>query len=245
MQGIPDTLKNARGQRIDHSLHQGAEGNRLIVVLGHGVTGNKDRPLLVRLGDALAAAGIWALRISFAGNGDSEGRFEDCTVSSEVEDLRSVLDALSGWKVGYAGHSMGAAVGTIVAADDDRIRFLVSLAGMAHTEAFAEREFGALHPGKDFMWDKRECPLSQAYMDDMRRIRSVVDHAKRVRKPWLFVHGSEDDVVPVQDSRDLIAVAPGPHEFVDIVGADHVFSDEAHVTAMADAVVRWVRGLNV
>jgi pimeloyl-ACP methyl ester carboxylesterase len=86
----------------------------------------------------------------------------DSNISKEVEDLGAVLDKLSSSKIGYIGHSMGGAVGVLRAALDPRINFLVSLAGMVHTKAFAEREFGTVTPGQGFMWDDSNCPLSEA-----------------------------------------------------------------------------------
>lgn len=241
---IPDIIRNRHGERLDFAYHPGAAELTTLVLIGHGVTGNKDRPLLITLAETLARAGLHALRFSFAGNGDSEGRFADCTVSKEVEDLGAVLDALPGWRIGYAGHSMGAAVGVSRASTDRRIQFLISLAGMAHTAEFARREFGEVKPGAGLMWDKPGCPLSQAYVDDMNRIGSVAEAARQVRVPWLFVHGANDDVVPFQDSRDLLAVANEPKRLVELPAADHVFSESAAAT-MASAVVAWIRELKL
>lgn len=236
---IPKLIRNRHGERLDFTYHPGKPDQATLVLIGHGVTGNKDRPLVIELALALAGAGVHALRFSFAGNGGSEGRFVDSTVSKEVEDLGAVLDALPGWRIGYAGHSMGAAVGVLRASTDARIRFLISLAGMAHTAEFARREFGTVTPGAGLMWDKPECPLSTAYVDDMNRIGSVTNAARQIRVPWLFVHGVPDDVVPIQDSRDLFAVAHEPKKLVELPTADHVFSD-ANAAAMAQAVAQWV-----
>jgi pimeloyl-ACP methyl ester carboxylesterase len=240
----PSEIRNRHGERLDIAFHQGHPDNPRLVVLGHGVTGNKDRPLLVTLAEALAREGISALRISYSGNGASEGQFTESTLSREVEDLGSVLDALKGWEVGYAGHSLGGAVGVLRTSQDSRIRFLISLAGMAHTAAFAQREFGDVTPGAGLMWDKPECPLSQAFIDDMNRIRSVVDAARQVKVPWLFIHGQADDVVPIQDSHDLFAVASQPKKKVEIANADHVFS-EPYAEDMARHVVAWVKELKL
>lgn len=241
---IPNEIRNRHGERLDFTYHPGATELSTLVVLGHGVTGNKDRPLLVELANLLARTGIHALRFSFAGNGASEGRFEDATIAKEVEDLGAVLDALAGWYVGYAGHSMGAAVGVLRASADTRIRFLISLAVMAHTAAFAQREFGSVTPGTGCMWDKPECPLSQTFLDDMARIGSVVDAARQVCVPWLFLHGLADDVVPPQDSRDLFAVAGEPKRFTEIAESDHVFSG-SHASEMASSVVAWMRQIKL
>ncbi len=232
-------ILNRQGERLDYTLHPGQDDDRL-AILGHGVTGNKDRPFVVALAEGLCAAGTATLRFSFAGNGDSGGRFQDATISKEVDDLGAVLDAVGERSVCYIGHSMGGAVGVLRASSDQRIRLLVSLAGMVHTEAFAQREFGEETPDAGLMWDDEECPLSQAYMDDMAQIHSVVGLAERITVPWLFVRGTEDDVVPQQDTHDIMAVAPGEVRLLELPGADHVFSDSA-TAPMVGGVVAWLQ----
>jgi pimeloyl-ACP methyl ester carboxylesterase len=233
-------IKNFQGERIDHTFHPGDANSKNLVLLGHGVTGNKDRPFLVTLAEGLAAAGINTLRFSFAGNGASGGQFTDAIISKEVADLGSVLDAYAGWNVGYIGHSMGGAVGVLRASQDARIRLLVSLAGMVRTAAFAQREFGMVKPGAGFMWDDEKCPLSQAYMDDLAAIGTVLDAAPKIKVPWLLVHGTEDDVVPIQDSKDILIRAGNDVKFVALQGSNHVFAGE-HTTPMVATVVDWVK----
>ena len=231
---------NALGERLDHTYHHGRQGAREIVIIGHGVTGNKDRPFVVALAEGLAKAGIPTLRFSFSGNGASQGKFSESTISKEVEDLGAVIDAVKDREICYVGHSMGGAVGVLRAARDSRIKALVSLAGMVHTKAFAEREFGMVKPGEGFMWDDTNCPLSQRYMDDMAQIGSVIEQGAKVRVPWLLVHGSEDDVVPMQDSLDILERANQPKELVKLAGANHVFAGE-HTNPMVNKVVNWVK----
>ena len=188
----------------------------------------------------MAAAGISALRFSFSGNGESEGKFTDSTISKEVDDLGAVLDVLEGYTVCYVGHSMGGAVGVLRASEDKRIQLLVSLAGMVHTRAFAQREFGDVTPDEGFMWDEPDCPLSQAYMDDLTQIGTVVDLASQITVPWLLVHGDEDDVVPIEDSRDILARAHDQTQLIRLQGANHVFSDES-TPVMVERVIVWIK----
>ena len=230
-------IRNEHGERLDYTFHKG-EGTR-IVVIGHGVTGNKDRPALVALAESLAAAGISVLRFSFSGNGESEGTFTDSTITKEVTDLGRVIDALSGYNVCYVGHSMGGAVGVLRTATDERIQALVSLAGMVHTNAFAEREFGDVTPDQGFMWDEPDCPLSQVYVDDMATIDSVAAHASKFDVPWLLVHGTEDDIVPIGDSRDILQQANEQTDLLELPGVDHVFSGDG-TAVMVEKVVVWI-----
>ena len=232
-------IRNRHGEKLDYTFHEDEKGSKNIVVLGHGVTGNKDRPFVVELGEGLAAAGIPALRFSFSGNGTSEGEFTDSTISKEVDDLGTVLDVLEGYTVCYVGHSMGGAVGVLRASKDNRIQLLISLAGMVHTQAFAQREFGDVTPDAGFMWDEPDCPLSQAYMDDLAEINTVIDCSPQITVPWLLVHGDEDDVVPIEDSHDILAKANGGVQLITLEGANHVFSDES-TPVMVERVIAWV-----
>ena len=233
-------IRNVHGEKLDYAFHEGDSESKNIVVLGHGVTGNKDRPFIVELAKGLAARGIPALRFSFSGNGASEGKFTDSTISKEIDDLGAVLGVLEGYAVCYVGHSMGGAVGVLRASNDSRIQLSVSLAGMVHTGAFAQREFGDVTPDQGFMWDDPDCPLSQAYMDDLGEIDSVVSSASRITVPWLLVHGDEDDVVPIGDSHDILAETNDSAQLITLKGANHVFSDES-TAIMVHEVVAWIK----
>ena len=233
-------IKNASGENLDYTFHAGDKSSQHIVVLGHGVTGNKDRPFLVELADNLSNAGIPTIRFSFSGNGNSDGEFTQSTISKEIGDLASVLDVLDNHIICYVGHSMGGAVGVLSASQDNRIKLLVSLAGMVDTKAFAQREFGDVTPDKGFMWDEPTCPLSQAYMDDLTQINTVVDCASKISVPWLLVHGTEDDVVLIEDSQKIYAQANEPKELLTIEDANHVFSDDS-LSPMVEKVVDWIR----
>lgn len=232
-------IRNRFGERIEHSFHPGNRADAL-VILAHGVTGNKDRPHLVALADGLATHGWPCLRISFSGNGGSEGRFQDSCITKEIGDLQAVLDAVPDTaQVAYIGHSMGGAVGVLTAARDLRIRALISLAGMTHTADFVQREFSDVTPDEGFMWEDENCPLSQTYVNDLRLIGDTLSAAEAVTQPWLLIHGEADDVVPIQDSRDAFEAATSVKEFLPIPGAGHSF-DEATYPQLVEAVDQWL-----
>lgn len=221
-------IHNSQGERLDVAFHGGTKLDNL-VILGHGVTGNKDRPLLVAVAEGLAAKGWPCLRISFSGNGDSEGEFSESTITKEIGDLCAVLATVPQEKrIAYIGHSMGAAVGVLTASRGMDIQALVSLAGMTHTAEFVEREFGDVVPGKGCMWDDVDCPLSEAYVENLKSIGDTLEAASQINQPWLLIHGTADDVVPLKDSRDAFEAADCRKELLEIPDAGHVFGEESY-----------------
>jgi len=221
-------IQNLQGERLDVAFQGGTKLGTL-VILGHGVTGNKDRPLLVAVAEGLAAKGWPCLRISFSGNGDSEGEFGESTITKEIGDLCAVLATVPQEKrIAYIGHSMGAAVGVLTAPRRMDIQALVSLAGMTHTADFVEREFGDVVPGKGCMWDNEDCPLSEAYVEDLKSIGDTLGVASQINQPWLLIHGTADDVIPLKDSRDAFHAANCRKELLEIPDAGHVFDEESY-----------------
>ncbi len=234
------TILNRTGERLDHTFHPSSRVD-VLVILGHGLTGNKDRPQLVALATGLAALGWPCLRISYAGNGESEGNFRDCCITKEIGDLQAVLDAVpDNVSVAYVGHSMGSAVGVLTAARDLRIRVLVSLAGMTHTSAFVQREFSASTPDADCMWEDENFPLSRHFIDDLTLLGDTLAAAAAVSQPWLLIHGEADDLVPVADSRDAYEAATCEKRLLEIPGAGHSF-EEASYPLLVTATDAWLK----
>ncbi len=238
---MKEIITNSQGETLDYTFHDPGSRSRDLLIIGHGVTGNKDRPFVVALAQAVASEGMAVLRFSFSGNGSSGGDFRECTISKEVEDLKAVVTAAvnNGYRVTYAGHSMGGAVGVLAAAVDDRIKHLISLAGMVNTKDFYDREFGEEKPDEGCMWEEPTCPLSSTYKADMHRIGSVISQASKIKVPWLFIHGDADDVVPIKDSREIFALANEPKKLIEIPSANHVFAGPG-LEPMSEAVINWI-----
>jgi uncharacterized protein len=235
---IPEEIHNQVGERLAYSFVPGSPVQNELVVIGHGLTSDKDRPWSEALSTELQQQGIPSLRVAFSGNGESEGDFIDSNITKEVDDLRSVLDALPGQRIAYVGHSMGGAVGLLAAKADPRLLALVSLAAVTHTKEFVERMFGHLLPGEP-MLDKPHCPFGATLRDDLVHIESICSLAPNILVPWLIVHGSADEVVPEQHSIDLHQAATPATELVLMEDIDHSFSGPG-LKKLTEIVVPWL-----
>ena len=90
------------------------------------------------------------------------------------------------------------------------------------------------------MWEDTSCPLSSAYINDLTALDTVVDRATQISVPWLLVHGTADDVVPIEDSLAIFAKANEPKECVQLPGASHVFSGK-DTAIMVGIVTDWIQ----
>ena len=231
-------MYNKYGEKLESAFHN-TEREDVIVIIAHGLTGSMDREMCSFLAKGLAERGWPALRFSFSGHGNSEGSFDEMTISKEIEDLQSVIDQYKGArKLAYIGHSMGAAVGALTAVKDDRINVLISLAGMVFTRQFYDQEFSAQVAGESVMWENKECPLSQAFKEDLYTIDSILPLAKDIRLPWLIAHGADDDVVFPNHGEQLYASLKGKKKHVVYDGEEHHF--EGVLPKLLDEIDQWL-----
>ena len=92
------------------------------------------RPFLV-IADALTRRGIAVLRCDDRGVGKSEGDFHRATTVDFASDAQASWDFLirqpriDGHKVGLLGHSEGGLIGPMVAAENQKVAFVVLMAG--------------------------------------------------------------------------------------------------------------------
>tara|TARA_Y100001960_G_scaffold333654_1_gene440007 strand:+ start:1346 stop:1816 length:471 start_codon:yes stop_codon:yes gene_type:complete len=151
--------------------------------------------------------------------------------------LSAVLDFVENRPSIFIGHSMGAAVGLKLASTDQRLKALVSLAGMINVKDFFDKQFGNLSIG-DLMLGREGCPLSQQLLEDAKEIETLTNLGSKINIPLLFVHGDKDELVPIQDSIDMEQASYGKTHLVTISDCDHKF--EGHYDKLVEAVVPWV-----
>ena len=95
----------SRGLTLRGMLHvpDGREGKLPFVILFHGFCDDRNEINFVHteLSRRLCERGIASVRFDFAGSGESDGRFEDMTVSGEVADGMAILDYVKGMAFRY------------------------------------------------------------------------------------------------------------------------------------------------
>jgi uncharacterized protein len=233
---------------LDLFVPEGVSAPLPVAVICHGFKGFKDWGFFPPLAERLAASGRAVAIFDFSHSGvDATGApgneftrldlFRAQTPSRHVADLRVVLDALDGSAfagevalqrnrhVNVVGHSVGAAVAMLAAADDGRIVQVATLNGTATLDHFTpEQRAEAEATGQTAVRNHRtgqDLPLGRAWFDEARRL-DLEEAATQIFVPALVIAGEADSSVPPEESRTINGWIAGSR-LVMVPGADHVF----------------------
>jgi putative redox protein len=213
------------GQRIAGDFQSPAVGAPC-VLMSHGFESSKDGDKWRAFAPWFYQRGFATLRFSYqgcgTGDGRSEGEFEDTTLSGRIQDYRAALDYLEGrgvdmGRVGAIGSSFGGMI--VLAAGDDRVRAIVTLATPYRFSPIAPEAWQQLH-GKGYLEISPEKILREEFFLDMEK-HDVLKEVERLRQPILIIHGSSDEMVPVENARLIYEHANGPRRLEIIEGGDH------------------------
>jgi pimeloyl-ACP methyl ester carboxylesterase len=228
-----------RGQAIE------PESPRGTVVLCHGFKGFSRWGFWPYLSQALARAQFRAVSFDFSGSGigpdresftDLEG-FEQNSYTKELADIDAVVGECDRRRwitngYGLLGHSRGGGMAILHASRSPRVRALVTWAAIDKART--------IDPAAIPAWRARgflDVPntrtgqilrLGTTILDECDRLEhSTLDigaAAERLKIPWLIVHGTEDETVPVNSAEILHRRSTsGVASLMLVHGANHVF----------------------
>jgi uncharacterized protein len=178
-----------------------------------------------QLADRLAVEAGWmVLAFNFRGTGESGGDF---SLAGWLADLRAAVDHLDAMEtvggVWLAGASTGGALALCLAADDERVRGVATLAAPADFDHWAGDARGLLeHARRVGVVRSASFPADvAAWSRELREVQPLAAAARIPPRSLLVVHGDQDDVVPVEDARALADAAHGGAELRIVNGAGH------------------------
>ncbi|MBO5566137.1 MAG: alpha/beta fold hydrolase [Succinivibrio sp.] len=181
-----------------------------MVIICHGFTAHKNRPLLKALADKLEKRGIASIRFDFNGHGDSEGKFVDMTVVNEISDAKKVYEYVKTLpqvtSISIAGHSQGGVVSSMVAGElgENRIKSVVLMAPAAVLRDDAIRgqifnkHYDSVNPPENVpldLKDHQDYKLGSSYIKTAQTL-PIYETARKYSGPVCLVHGKHDIVVP-------------------------------------------------
>ncbi|MFN2376389.1 MAG: alpha/beta fold hydrolase, partial [Candidatus Binatia bacterium] len=131
-----------RGNLLVGDIHRIGGGSGRWLVLCHGMESTRGGTKQTAIVERFAPAGYNVLRFDFSYVGDSEGDYEDLTVSGEVDDALGALDFMHEFGASectLVGSSLGGLVALLAAAQAPHLVSRVALmAPVADTAIFTD-----------------------------------------------------------------------------------------------------------
>lgn len=222
------------GRILRGMVHQpDVVGRMPVVILYHGFTGSKleQHRLLLKTSRALESAGIASIRFDFGGHGESDGDFEQMTLTREVEEAQAILDFA--WeldfvdtsRIGLLGFSLGGAIASIIAGQTSETVKALALwapAGMVDELLSGMRKMCPQDSsGRSLFWGNRLNP--EAFIDFERW--DVYEIARHYSGPVMIAHGTDDQSVPLEASERYLGIYGDRAKLTLLEGGNHTFDD--------------------
>ncbi len=250
------TYKNQIMRGMEH-YPEDTQGPLPAVLINHGFTGHKGgaHRIHLHLSRLLEASGFAAIRYDFIGSGESDGTFDQMTLSSEIDQAKvvykSMLDdpRIDSQKIYVLGHSMGGLVASCLCGDiaqDDTLTgpagaILLAPAGnMLDVYDRSREEHGKLFR-EDGSIDHSGFLVSAAFGVDLHKtIPEIPGRVSAFKNPVIVIHGSEDEAVPIETGRKFASYYEQETLFYTIEGADHVFGNLEHEAQLFKEILSFV-----
>lgn len=220
-----------------------------LIIFCHGWSANRLgtwNAFFVKAAREFAKNNYAVLRFDFRGCGDSEGKFEDQTTTSMLEDLDNILSQITSYteidssKICLIGHSQGGYVAFLKTAQNKRIKCFISW-------------MGRLSDLKDFWgntWIEEIKRQGYFYADDYKVTKKYFldslkynssKAAKKLKAPSLFIYGGWDSWVPAADGSKIYKLVRSSKKFVVLKTLDHLFSGENCKKRVIDLTLSWLK----
>ncbi|MBI2858660.1 MAG: alpha/beta hydrolase [Chloroflexi bacterium] len=217
-----------------------------IVVLSHGYMSNRSGEKHLQMGYRFPLEGIAVLRFDHRGavGGESDGKFEDTTLTTRIEDLKAALDFVKGMpginssRIGLLGSSLGGT--TILGLPIEyKVKAIVLLSTPLMMPALKPRAREKLD--KDGYLEYQDgLRIKKGFFDDLPR-HDLLQRLKEIRSPLLIVQGDLDEQVPRHQAFVIYRNANEPKRMQTIAGADHAFTELDKLNEVLALALGWFK----
>lgn len=213
-----------------------------VIIMVHGNGYNRDDPTIGTLDIAseLVRHGYSVLMFDLRGYGESDG----ATVSGgyyekrDVEGAAAFVKQLGYENIGVIGFSLGAVSTLLAAAEDEDIDVVVADSSYADLNDIMGPEFKKRTKAPAFFLRPILFMIDIMYGVDFAAIRPIAAVPEIFPRPILFIHGENDDMIPVAHAERLYEAADNPSDELWIVpGAGHTRSFKTEPQVYIEKVV--------
>lgn len=223
-------FKNPLDLKICGILEESEDNLEQIVIMVHGHASHKNGKSIRLMAEELSSRNINSFRIDLDGCGESEGNFEEQTISSAVYDIGSAIELMKkrGYKkIDLFGSSAGGMAVMATTMEHSSIHKIGLKAPVSYFPSHLLRQFGKKYidewkeKGYNYFvsGDGRTLRWNYEFFEDSKKY-NMYEHAQKIKCPVLIIHGTQDRSVNIEDSRRVTKAFPNAR-LIELKGADH------------------------
>lgn len=223
-------IENRKGQKLSAIFHRPEEDTEKIIILTHSFKGHKSyQPIFTEFPKHICDEGYAVIRFDCWGSGESEGEFQDSSITTQVEDLEDVIEYAR--SEGYsdiclAGLSLGTSVS--IMAYDESIKCLLLWSPVFHQMGLYERyKDEVLKKGYIIRTQKltnKKIRCGKKMWQDFKDVKPY-ERLPEIKCPVLAIIGSEDEHIQEAEARKFVERIPSKSR-LGVVKTDHDFLNE-------------------
>lgn len=215
------------------------------VICSHGYKSNKESRKYLTIGRRFPQSGIAVLRFDHRGalGGESEGKFEDTTLTDRIRDIYAALDLLKSTKeidpdsLGLLGSSLGGM--DILLIKDKSVKAKVAIATPFSFPEPTEEILNAFIQKGYYKFPDGSI-IRKDFYNDIKKY-NLKEELKQMNFPILIIHGDSDKEVPIHNAKAIFESAREPKELRIVEGGDHIFSNPDKLNEVLNLSLDWFR----
>ncbi len=231
MKEVKFKLKSTNGYNISAKSYLPQESPKEIIIAVHGFAGDKESSAISLLAKEMTKEGFGVVCFDFPGHGESEVEADKLTIDNCINDIETVEEYIKEkygkqMKIDLFATSFGAYIALlkIFKYNTKYNKIVLRAPAIKMDKIFKEtllretfEEFqkrGITKLGFDRIMN---IPFSFYEELKQNQILKIYKNSQKI----LIIQGTEDDVAPIKDTKELIDLDKANFELFEIQGADH------------------------
>ncbi|HUV42561.1 MAG TPA: alpha/beta fold hydrolase [Patescibacteria group bacterium] len=225
----------SNGFKLVGILHSPSKSTKKAIIMAHGLKVDKDEGgIFIRTANKLTQLGVAVFRFDFRGCGESEGKFADRTIRSDIQDLANAFGFMEyeGYqKFSLLGASWGGGIGVLFLKDNPKfIKSLVLWNPALDYKSginkliipYLKRKIIEMIKKRTFKIKAEKFDFNKKLVIQMIKYKPY-QALRQISCPTLIIHGDKDEKVPLEDSIKYYKLTKGPSKLEIIKGSSHGF----------------------
>lgn len=230
------TFTNNLNQKLSGIVTKVGESKEKIVLFIHGYGSSKESETYTTLSNLLEKENIPSFRFDLTGHGESEGKFEDVTITQAIEDTKSaikILKTLGYKKIIIMASSLGGYLATYTAPTEKSIIKLILRAPVLdfykllklRTQKFSSEELERFKKQGYFYYQPERKFYWKFYQDILKNKYDAKKGILKCKIPIIVIHGDADKIVPFSLSENICSKITNC-KLIKIKGGNHRLNSE-------------------